>query len=38
MDQSVLTLSLFALGMLAMIVPALLLAFFTRDRHSSDAS
>jgi len=36
MDQSVITLTLFALGMFAMIVPITLLAFFARSGPSHD--
>ena len=35
LNHPAVTLTLFAIGMLAMIVPALVLAFFTRDSRSS---
>jgi len=35
MDQHIVTLCLFALGMLVMIVPIMLLAFFARDSTSA---
>ncbi len=38
MNQAVVTLVLFTLGMLAMIIPVLLLAFFARDSKSAGAS
>jgi hypothetical protein len=36
MNQAAFTLAFFGLGMLAMIVPVLLLAFCGRDSHSAD--
>ena len=37
MNHPAITFALFALGMLAMLVPALLLAFFARDSKSGGA-
>ena len=37
MDTAIVTLTLFGLGMLAMVVPVLLLALFARDSNSANA-